>query len=153
MLDNIINGIFNFVTSDKFYLPVIFIGIGILSYEIVSKTIIKVSKINNYIGKGDKKLKTYELLAIIRPNMDSEEVDSIVDTLSELVKSYNGEVKNISKMGRKKLAYEVQKFRDAYFTAIQLSIPEQKVAEFKRQLRLNDAIIRTMFMEVSKVGV
>ena len=52
MLDNIINGIFNFVTSDKFYLPVIFIGIGILSYEIVSKTIIKVSKINNYIGKN-----------------------------------------------------------------------------------------------------
>ncbi len=98
-------------------------------------------------------MKTYELLAIIRPNMDSEEVDGIVDKLSELVKSYNGEVKNISKMGRKKLAYEVQKFRDAYFTAIQLSIPEQKVAEFKRQLRLNDAIIRTMFMEVSKVGV
>ena len=52
MLDNIINGIFNFVTSDKFYLPVIFIGIGILSYEIVSKTIIKVSKINSYIGKN-----------------------------------------------------------------------------------------------------
>ena len=43
-------------------------------------------------------MKTYELLAIIRPNMDSEEVDSIIDKLSELVKSYNGEVKNINKM-------------------------------------------------------
>ncbi len=98
-------------------------------------------------------MKTYELLAIIKPNMDSEEVDNIIDKLGELIKSYNGEVKSISKMGRKKLAYEVQKFRDAYFTAIQLSIPESKVSEFKRQLRLNDAIIRTMFMEISKVGV
>lgn len=98
-------------------------------------------------------MKTYELLAIIRPNIDSEEVDNIINKLSELIKSYNGEVKDINKMGRRKLAYDVQKFRDAYFTTIQLSVPENKVAEFKRQLRLNDAIIRTMFMEVSKVGV
>ena len=31
-----------------------------------------------------------------------------------------------------------------------LSLPAEKIAEFKRQLRLNDNILRTMFMEVSE---
>lgn len=43
------------ITSSKFYLPVIFIGVGVISYKIISKTIIKVSKINNYIGKSHSK--------------------------------------------------------------------------------------------------
>ena len=31
-----------------------------------------------------------------------------------------------------------------------IALPADKVAEFKRQLRLNDNILRTMFMEISK---
>ena len=44
--------IWNIISSDKFYLPVIFIFIGIVSYKIISKTVKKVGKFNNYIGKG-----------------------------------------------------------------------------------------------------
>ena len=58
MLDNIINGIFNFVTSDKFYLPVIFIGIGIgLVFLIVkiTKFIWDVSDKSNFYYDYKKK--------------------------------------------------------------------------------------------------
>ena len=47
--------IWNIISSDKFYLPVIFIFIGIVSYKIISKTVKKVGKFNNYIGKGHSK--------------------------------------------------------------------------------------------------
>lgn len=47
--------IWKFITCDKFYLPVIFIAVGIISYTIISKTIVKVSKINDYIGKSHSK--------------------------------------------------------------------------------------------------
>ena len=38
-------------------------------------------------------------------------------------------------------------FRDGFFFSAILSLPADKVAEFRRQLRLNDNILRTMFME------
>lgn len=95
-------------------------------------------------------MKNYELLTVFKPSLDTEELDKLVDKISEEVKSYNGEVSSIDKMGRKKLAYDVQGYRDGYFTTLILSIPAEKVVDFKRNLKLNENVLRFMFMEVSK---
>lgn len=95
-------------------------------------------------------MKNYELLAILKPSLDSEELDKVVDKISEEIKSYKGTVSSIDKMGRKKLAYDVQGYRDGYFTNMILSIPAETVVEFKRNLKLNDNVLRFMFMEEAK---
>ncbi len=94
-------------------------------------------------------MKNYELMAIFKPNLDAEEVDKNIEKISSIVKDFGGEVVSLYKSGRKKLAYEIQNFRDGFFTTAVLSLPADKIAEFKRQLRLNDSILRFMFMEVS----
>ncbi len=95
-------------------------------------------------------MKNYELLTIFKPSLDSEELDKVVDKISEEIKSYKGNVASVDKMGRKKLAYDVQGYRDGYFTTMVLSIPGESVVEFKRNLKLNENVLRFMFMEVSK---
>lgn len=95
-------------------------------------------------------MKTYELLAVFKPNLDAEEVDKQISALNDIIKGFEGVVENTDKMGRRKLAYDIQNFRDGFFVTMNLSVPYDKVAEFKRQLRLNDNILRTMFMEVPK---
>ena len=94
-------------------------------------------------------MKNYELMTIFKPNLDAEEVDKNIEKISSIVKDFGGEVVSLDKSGRKKLAYEIQNFRDGFFATAVLSLPADKIAEFKRQLRLNDNILRTMFMEVS----
>ena len=95
-------------------------------------------------------MKTYELLAIFKPNLDAEEIDKAVEAVSTVITEFGGKVDSVDKIGRKKLAFDVQSFRDGFFTSMILALPADKVAEFKRQLRLNDNIIRTMFVEMSK---
>ena len=95
-------------------------------------------------------MKNYELLAIFKPSLDSEELDKLVDKITEEVKSYKGSVSSVDKMGRKKLAYDVHGYRDGFFTNIVLSIPGESVVEFKRNLKLNENVLRFMFMEESK---
>ena len=95
-------------------------------------------------------MKTYELLAIFKPNLDAEEIDKAVEAVSTVITDFGGKVDSVDKIGRKKLAFDVQSFRDGFFTSMILALPADKVAEFKRQLRLNDNIIRTMFVEMSK---
>ncbi len=97
-------------------------------------------------------MKTYELLTIFKPNLDAEEVDKAVESLGKLVADFGGKVESTDKSGRKKLAYDIANFRDGFFVTTELSLPAEKVAEFRRQLRLNDSILRTMFMESSKVS-
>lgn len=99
-------------------------------------------------------MKKYELLVVFKPNADSEEIDKLLEKVSSDIEALEGKTESVEKIGRKKLAYEIQNFRDGFFSNIILSLPENKVAEFKRQLRLNDNVLRTMFLEKSvKAGV
>ena len=95
-------------------------------------------------------MKNYELLVILKPSLDQEELDKVVGKISEEVSSYKGSVASVDKMGRKKLAYDVQGYRDGYFTTFVLSVPASSIVEFKRNLKLNENVLRFMFMEVSK---
>ena len=95
-------------------------------------------------------MKNYELLTIFKPSLDSEELDKAVDKIASDVKEAKGSVVSTDKMGRKKLAYDLQGYRDGYFTNMVVSLPADAIVEFKRNLKLNDNILRFMFMEVAK---
>lgn len=95
-------------------------------------------------------MKNYELLAVFKPSLDQEELDKVVESISEEIKSYKGSVASVDKMGRKKLAYDVQGYRDGFFANLIISLPAESIVEFKRNLKLNENVLRFMFMEVSK---
>ena len=57
----------------------------------------------------------------------------------------------MEKTGRKRLPYEVKGYSDGYLMTTLFELPEEQVAELKRLISLNDNIIRTMFVEASKV--
>ena len=98
-------------------------------------------------------MKKYELMAIYKPNLDAEEVDKAIEALGKTVTDLNGKLESVDKAGRKKLAYDVQNFRDGFFATFVLSLPEENVAEFRRQLKLSDNILRTMFLEATKASI
>jgi len=95
-------------------------------------------------------LKTYELMVIIKPNIDSEETDKVIEKIQENVAELGGKVVDTDKTGRKKLAYEVKGFRDGFFATIKLELEPSQVSKFTRQLSLNEAVLRTMFLEMAK---
>ena len=95
-------------------------------------------------------MKNYELLTVFKPSLDAEELDKAVEKIAEEIKASNGSVESGDKMGRKKLAYDVQGYRDGYFTNLIVSLPAEAIVEFKRNLKLNDNVLRFMFMEASK---
>lgn len=95
-------------------------------------------------------MKNYELLAVFKPSLDNEELEAVLNKITAEVESYKGSIVSIDKMGRKKLAYDVQGYRDGFFATVVLSVPAESIVEFKRNLKLNDNVLRFMFMEVSK---
>ena len=96
-------------------------------------------------------MKKYELLATIKPNLDNDETDKVIARIEESVSSLGGSVIDTDKMGRKKLAYDVKGFRDGFIAVLKINLEADKVAEFKRQLKLNENVIRTMFTEQAAV--
>ena len=90
-------------------------------------------------------MKKYDLFTIIKPNLDNDEADKVVARVEEIVKTLGGEVVETDKMGRKKLAFEVAGFTDGFMVNQVVKMPADKIVELKRQLKLNDSVIRIMF--------
>ncbi len=96
-------------------------------------------------------MRKYELLSIIKPNIDSEEYDKVVAKIEETIVSLDGKVILTDKMGRKKLSYDIQDYRDGYFAVQTFEMDPSQVEKFRRQLRLNENILRIMLLEISEV--
>lgn len=96
-------------------------------------------------------MRTYELLSIIKPNIDSEEFDKVVEKIEEAITALEGKVLSADKMGRKKLSYDIKDYRDGYFVVHNFEIDPAQVAKFNRQLRLNENVLRIMLLETSEV--
>ncbi len=97
-------------------------------------------------------MRKYELLTIIKPNMDADEADKVSAKIEEGIKALGGSVVSTDKMGRKKLAHDIQNFRDGHFVVQKIELAPEKVVEFKRQLKLNENVLRIMFLDESKVN-
>ena len=95
-------------------------------------------------------MKNYELLVIFKPNFDTEEITKVIEKMEATIKDLGGKLVSVEKTGRKKLAYDIAGNRDGFFSTIVLSLPENQVSEFKRQLNINDNIIRSMLTVASE---
>lgn len=95
-------------------------------------------------------MKKYELLTILKPNLDNDEVDKAIEKIDSDLSELGGKVESRDKMGRRKLAYDIKKSRDGFFVNTIISMPEEKVAEFRRALKLNDNVLRVMFLDVTE---
>ena len=96
-------------------------------------------------------MRTYELLSIIKPNIDSEEYDKLVAKIEEAITSLGGKVLTTDKMGRRKLSYDIKDFRDGYMAVNTFELEPEQVEKFNRQLRLNENVLRIMLLETTTV--
>ena len=96
-------------------------------------------------------MKNYELLTVFKPSLDAEELEKAVEKISEEIKSYKGSVSSVDKMGRKKLSYDIKEFRDGYMVVQNFELAPDQVEKFRRQLRLNENVLRIMLLETSEV--
>ena len=99
------------------------------------------------IENRSKTLKKYELLSVIKPNLDIDEVDKVILSLEETISKFGGKVSNNDKLGRKKLAYDIENYRDGFFVVTKLELEGKKVFDLKRNLKLNDNFLRVMLVE------
>ena len=84
----------------------------------------------------------YEVLFIVRPDVEDEEADKLIESLSATVKGGGGVVKSAEKLGRRKLAYQVRKFNDGNYILLTVEAGGAVVLELERRLRVTEQVIK-----------
>lgn len=95
-------------------------------------------------------MKKYELLVVVKTNVDMDGIEQICQNIEATIKSYDGSVFNTDKVGRKRLAYEVNKSRDGFYVIFSIELPEDKVKDLRKYLKLNENVIRELVTVLPK---
>lgn len=88
-------------------------------------------------------MRKYELLCILKTGFDIESSDQIIVNIENAINGFEGKIFSTNKIGRKKLAYDINKNRDAFYVAFDLEIAPKKIVELKRYLKLNESVLRS----------
>lgn len=91
-------------------------------------------------------MKAYELLLMLNPTLDDETRVALSDKAQALVTADGGVVDNVDDWGKRKLAYEIDKIHDGYYTLIEFHSEPAAIAEIDRVLRITDGVIRFMIV-------
>ncbi|MGJ3264299.1 MAG: 30S ribosomal protein S6 [Salinarimonas sp.] len=79
----------------------------------------------------------YEHVFLARPDVTSQQVESMVETYKGIIESNGGKVEKVEPWGLKTLAYRIKKSRKAHFTLLNIDAPHPALAEMERQMRLS----------------
>jgi small subunit ribosomal protein S6 len=94
--------------------------------------------------------RTYELMFIVRPDMADEDLEKLVSTLETTVTSASGTVKNVERMGKRRLAYVVRKFREGIYVLMTIEGEGAVVHELERRLRVTEQVIKFITVRVDE---
>ena len=88
-------------------------------------------------------MKKYEVMYIVRPNLSEDELSAVVKKFNDLLATKNSKVVNVTEMGQRELAYEIQKYRSGYYYVVDVEANDDKaIKEFDRLALISGDIIR-----------
>lgn len=92
----------------------------------------------------------YEVMFIVRPDAADEDVDKLIAGFTTSITNGGGVVKNVEKMGRRKLAYLVRKFNDGNYILLTVEANGAVVAELERRLRVSEPVIKFITVRIDE---
>ncbi|MBI1941029.1 MAG: 30S ribosomal protein S6 [Acidobacteria bacterium] len=87
-------------------------------------------------------MRKYEMIFVVRPDLPEEEVDKLVAQMEGVVTGTGGRVEKVEKMGRRRLAYRVQRHREGFYVFFTVEGDGDTVKEFERRLKVTDTVIK-----------
>ena len=86
----------------------------------------------------------YEVMVIFDGNLEERTVTPALESyLNNVIRASGGSVEKVDVWGRRRLAYEIKKRSEGIYAVVDVHATPQAVAELDRQLRLNEAVLRT----------
>ena len=95
-------------------------------------------------------LRQYEVLFIVDPGADDDEVAKITEMYKQIITDQGGTITRAETLGRRQLAYEILRKKEGTFVDIELEGSGREIAELERRMRVNDRILRYLTVRMDE---
>lgn len=91
-------------------------------------------------------MKKYEVMFIVRPTVDAEGVKKVIEDIKAIFETRGGQILATKEMGVKDLAYEIDGCHKGYYMWMEVFANNEAVAEYRRVIRITEAVIRDIIV-------
>jgi len=95
-------------------------------------------------------MRTYEVMFIVRPDVLEEDVDKLITTMQGHATTAGATVQNTEKMGKRRLAYDINKFQDGQYILFTVEADGKSIHELERRLRVTEPVIKFLSVRIDE---
>jgi len=92
-------------------------------------------------------MRLYETAFLIAPNLPEEEIEKLIEDMAGVVSKKKGKMDNIDKWGKRRLAYPVNKFTEAYYVFFHYQGEPEVPVELERRFKQMEQVLRYMTLQ------
>ncbi|NJR55791.1 MAG: 30S ribosomal protein S6 [Acaryochloris sp. CRU_2_0] len=93
----------------------------------------------------------YETMYILRPDLGEEQLDQTITKYQQLLKDQGIQDIDTQHRGKRRLAYEIQNFREGIYIQMNYEGQGQAIAKLEREMRISDNVIRYLTLRQENV--
>ncbi|MBL8185847.1 MAG: 30S ribosomal protein S6 [Blastocatellia bacterium] len=94
--------------------------------------------------------RTYEVMYIVDPETPGEKITKLNEAVGKLIEKEGGTVVRLDDVGKRNLAYPINKKHEGHYVLFEIDGSGQEIAELERRMRVNDLIMRYMTVRVDE---
>lgn len=95
-------------------------------------------------------MRNYEVVFVVKPDLEAEATAAVVEKFTRLVTEQGGQVTAVDQWGKKRMAYEVRKYREGYYVLMQFQGTPAVAQELERVLKITDEVIRYLITRLDE---
>jgi small subunit ribosomal protein S6 len=95
-------------------------------------------------------MRRYELMLILRPDVADDKAQAVIDRTTRQVSTGGGQIVKVAPWGRRRLAYQIDRFREGSYHIILFEAPAAVIAELERALQITEEVLRHLVTRVER---
>lgn len=92
-------------------------------------------------------MRKYELLYILAPTVEEDQIKETIERYNNVLKNNGAEIEKVDEMGKRRLAYEINDFKDGYYVVVYTQAEPAAIDEFDRLIKIDDNVIRHLVVK------
>lgn len=87
-------------------------------------------------------MRRYELMLVLRPDVADDRAQAVIDRTTRGVVAAGGSIVKVAPWGRRRLAYQIDRYREGSYHIILFEAPSDAIAEMERTLLITEEVLR-----------
>jgi small subunit ribosomal protein S6 len=87
-------------------------------------------------------MRRYELMLVLRPDVADDKAQTVIDRTTRGIVASGGQIAKVVPWGRRRLAYQIDRYREGSYHIILFEAPAEAIAEMERTLLITEEVLR-----------